>query len=66
MTDFQILAVIVPVAVFFFGAGFVTAAIKCTPEGVWCKAGKHFFANWKPCPCCIGEMVAEYKTKVGE
>lgn len=38
---------------------------KKADDGVWCKSGQHFFATWKPCPCCIGEMIDEYKQKTG-
>ncbi len=36
---------------------------KKADDGVWCKAGTHFFATWKPCPCCIQSMIDEYKQK---
>lgn len=34
---------------------------KKADDGVWCKAGTHFFATWKPCPCCMKSMIDEYK-----
>lgn len=51
-------------AFFAFGAfvgSSAVLALSSKQDGVWCAAGKHFFATWKPCPCCMGEMIDEYK-----
>lgn len=57
------LIVLSGVAMLSFLAGYFYQAISSTPDGFWCRGGKHYLAAWKPCPCCIGEMVSEYKQK---
>jgi len=51
------------IASFLFGAFAGSAfffSLSNKQDGVWCAAGKHFFATWKPCPCCMGEKIDEY------